>query len=183
MTSLSATRKNLIFLQHLKSNTILTYAMIYLFIISFLLFVSYNVLFVRYKGLPTCLSDTFYMFKSSRSWLFPVTLSVCIFTAVPAWIHVSKDIFTVLPFIACFGVLLVAAAPYYKSITNRPHVFGAAIAGLATLAWTILHMPWMVLLLLLFIYPIYRYRSCYLYFLELWAFSMVYFSTFTLYLI
>lgn len=155
--------------------------MIYLFIISFLLFVAYNFLVVRCKGLPTCLSATFYMFKPSRSWLFPITLAVCTFTAVPAWIHVSKDMFTFLPFIASFGVLLVAAAPYYKSITTRPHVFGAAMAGLATLAWTIIHMPWMVLLLLLFIYPIYRYRSCYLYFLELWAFSMVYFSTFTLY--
>lgn len=165
------------------SNTFIICFFMVLTILSLFLFGIYLCWNIIKFGVPSSLSVTFYLIDSKYRWLFPATLSVMVFLLAPVWIDVTIDFLKFMPFIACFGILLVAAAPYFRDWTPKIHTAGATISGIITLVWSFIHVWWMpVISILIFIYPAVKFKSQRVFYVEMACFFMAYASLIYLYM-
>ena len=161
-----------------------------LIIVSFALFVVYNSVAIGLFGIPTSLSDTYYLYEKKRTglgWLFTIFMWLMGFTMTPAWIVISEKVgvwmsyFTFLAFIAAACILFVGAAPKFRekySIEVDVHMIGAKICAAAALAWCfvvcwkIWYVPLIALLVPVIVATATKsWKEKYTYWLEMMAFD------------
>ena len=95
-------------------------------------------------GIPRSLSDTFYLL-GDRGWLFQVVLGLFGVLLMPIWIDLSSANTEFLAFLACAGLLFVAAAPCFKiDIEGKVHYTSAVICCIAAFAWQMMEMCWLL---------------------------------------
>ena len=108
--------------------------MIYLAIISFVVFLIYSVISIaKNKEIPDNLSDTYYLYPK---WVFPIVMVFMAFTLLPCWLEITEGkTGQFLSFLSCVGLLFVASAPDYKNDKGqyKVHMLCAYIACAAAL--------------------------------------------------
>ena len=91
-------------------------------------------------GIPRSLSDTFYLL-GDRGWLFQVILGLFGGLLMPVWLEVSSDNTQFLAFLACSGLLFVAAAPCFKvELEGKVHYTAAVVCCVAAFVWQLVEM-------------------------------------------
>lgn len=95
-------------------------------------------------GIPRSLSDTFYLL-GKRGWLFQCVLGVFGGLLMPVWLDVSSDNSEFLAFLACSGLLFVAAAPCFKvELEGKVHYTAAVVCCVAAFVWQLVEMCWVL---------------------------------------
>lgn len=126
-------------------------------IIAAVIFLLYNTISVRLFGIPSSLSETFYLYKSKKDWmriLFPWMMVSMAALLMPAWLTISEGSpwqFT--SFLAAASIIFVGSAPSFKdeNLTSRAHVVSAIIAAAMSIVWICLvsHLWYMVIIWLI----------------------------------
>lgn len=137
--------------------------------------------FIRYKVVPSSLSETFYIIDVP--YQFTLTLFAMVFTIVMPLIEVTPDALRVLAFLVPVGIAFVGAAPCFKEeFEGKVHKTGALVAAVFALLWVILAVRlWWVILACFFVATILAVATgtlyrCYVFWLEMVAFGSVYTS-------
>lgn len=95
-------------------------------------------------GIPRSLSDTFYLL-GKRGWLFQCVLGVFGGLLMPVWLEVSFENAEFLAFLACAGLLFVAAAPCFKvELEGKVHYTAAVVCCVAAFIWQLVEMCWVL---------------------------------------
>lgn len=159
-----------------------------------LIYAIYNLMAIKFFGVPKSLSDTYYLYKNKKKWtrvLFPIMMVSMVAFLMPAWLEISAaSALQFLAFLASGGILFVGTAPAFMSsnLENKVHTYSAIAAALFSLLWVILvgKMWYMILfwLILLTITAIVTktWKTSYIYWLETVAFLST-FSSILIYLI
>lgn len=115
--------------------------------ITFAIFIIYNSVAIGLFGIPTSLSDTYYLYENKKEgmgWLFTVFMWLMAFLLIPCWVVVSDAVgpwmsyFSFLAFIAAACIMFVGAAPKFRdryNIEKDVHMYGAKVCAAAALAW------------------------------------------------
>lgn len=99
---------------------------------------------VKYFGIPRSLSDTYYLLEN-KGWIFQVVLGLFSVLLMPIWIELSSENTQFLAFLACGGLMFVAAAPCFKvKIEGKIHYSSAVICCLSAFIWQIIEMCWLI---------------------------------------
>lgn len=116
-----------------------------LLMFNILLVVGYMILSVcMTKGIPVSLSATYYTL-GRWGWVFQAVLSITGFCLLPVWIGVTD--FTFLAFLACSGLLFVAAAPAFRlRLEGAVHYSSAVVCCVSAVVWQVLDGLWDVTL-------------------------------------
>ena len=166
-----------------------------LVVISFFIYIVYNLISLYTLGIPHSLSNTYYLWngvKQGAGYAFCVCLGLMVALLLPSWLEMSGGSpWQFLSFLTCGSLLFVAAAPNFKSIgiESTIHTVAAICAAVFGMLWTIFIVKcrWIVLLvgLLILGYSLQTktLRKCYVYWLETIAFLSIYFSIFFTYFI
>lgn len=155
-------------------------------IIATTIFVAYNAVSLANFGVPSSLSNTYYLWKekNGKGWLFCLMMYLVVALMMPAWISLSEGSnFQFLAFLAPASIAFVGTAPRFKSggLENKVHMTSAYIAAACSLLWVVLVTPyWWVMLIWLGLIALASimtssYKTCLVYWLEQVAFL----STFT----
>jgi hypothetical protein len=131
-------------------------------LIALVIYVIYNIVSLKMFGVPSSLSETFYLFKEKKEWmkyLFPIMMVSLVVFLMPAWLEISAgSVLQFLAFLAAASIAFVGAAPTFKNggMDYRVHSISAYCAALFSILWVILVsklwiMPiiWLVLITLL----------------------------------
>lgn len=113
-------------------------------IIAAVIFLLYNTISVRLFGIPTSLSETFYLYKGKKDWmriLFPWMMVSMAVLLMPSWLTISEGSpwqFT--SFLAAASIIFVGSAPSFRDddLTSTVHVVSAIIAAVMSIAWVCL---------------------------------------------
>lgn len=112
-------------------------AYIVLVSLSLLIMGVYLGLYTLYRGLPTSISNTFYV--SEKQWLFPITLAIAVALCVVPLFDFTPEPYKALAFGLIGGLLFVASAPAFKhEFEGSIHKYSAIVAGVCALLWLIL---------------------------------------------
>jgi hypothetical protein len=126
--------------------------MIALYLFSLAVFIAYVVAVVRRFGVPTSISESYYLWpRGLGQWMFN---GFCLLTALPLmvfWIEISSDVWRFLVFFACAPLGFVGAAGAFKEInlTGRVHFGAAGVSALASQAWIAINGWWWIASLVL----------------------------------
>lgn len=119
--------------------------MITAFIIGLATFLIYVIAIIIRFGVPSSLSDSFYLLKKAYSeyklvpYLFTLVLWITSFTILPVWLEYSNESIQFLAFFAAAGLALVGAAPvFHNPFTHFGHVVGAWLAAVCGTLWAFL---------------------------------------------
>lgn len=89
--------------------------------------------------IPNSISEIYYKL-GNKGWMFQVVLFLIAAILLPIWLNKTDDCFQFLPFLACFNLMLVAAAPQFKISLDGPiHYISAIISGTCAVIWLILY--------------------------------------------
>lgn len=138
-------------------------------LIGYAIYWAYTAMVFKLFKIPESYSNTFYLLNEKvkgLGWLFPAMSLIVVATAMPGWLVLS-DIYlpnlTVMAFFSAGGLLLVAAAPFFKEMTRdtgRPladliyrsfhgqglvHTIGALLALIGTGVWVAMSPAWYVM--------------------------------------
>lgn len=113
---------------------------------AFLIFLVYNAVMVYIFGMPTSLSDTYYLLNSKKKHLgycFTAMMWAMAFCLVPGWIAISDAMpgwehnFTFLAFLAATCIVFVGSAPAFRDIEleNKVHMWAAKLCAVFAIAW------------------------------------------------
>lgn len=117
-----------------------------LVLISFLLFLAYNIGIVSKFGIPPSLSQSYYLLngvKKNLGFLFTGMMFTMAFTLVPAWLELGEVIsswssnLNPLAFFTCAAISFVGAAPAFKSnkLEGTVHKVAAIVAAACSMIW------------------------------------------------
>lgn len=115
-------------------------------LVALLIFVVYNGLMIINFGMPSSLSDTFYLLQNKKKglgYLFTAMMTSIAFILMPGWLSISDAIggwesnLTFMAFFACAGILFVGAAPAFRNIgiENTVHMVSAKLCAVFAIAW------------------------------------------------
>lgn len=115
-------------------------------LISLALFISYNIASLHFFGVPSSLSNTYYLYEARKKHLgmvFPAMMASMAFTLLPAWLELGEIVslwsayLNPLAFLACAAILFVGGAPAFRSnkLEGTVHEVAAKIAAAAALIW------------------------------------------------
>lgn len=113
--------------------------MVYIVLVSLSLLTMgvYLGLYSLYRGLPSSISNTFYV--TEKCWLFPVTLTIAVALCIVPLFDLTPEPYKALAFGLIGGLLFVAAAPAFKQeFEGSIHKYSAIVAGVCALLWLIL---------------------------------------------
>lgn len=113
--------------------------MVYIVLVSLSILIMgvYLELYSLFRGLPTSISNTFYV--TEKQWLFPVILTISVALCVVPLFDFTPEPYKVLAFGLVGGLLFVAAAPAFKQeFEGSVHKYSAIVAGVCALLWLIL---------------------------------------------
>ncbi len=122
----------------------MTYLILSLF--AFAIFVVYNAIVVKIFGMPSSLSDTYYLIESKKKhfgYFFTAMMWMMAFCLLPGWIGISDAMpgwehnFTFLAFLAAACIAFVGSAPAFRGIEleNRVHMWSAKLCAIFAIAW------------------------------------------------
>lgn len=153
-------------------------------LIVFLLFITYLVYTLCTFGVPTSLSDTYYLFnekKKDLGILFTLLMWLMAFTLIISMIEITNDNIEFLPFLCVTGIGFVGAAPLFKSSYQvKIHFTGAILSAVTAIIWLFIQFPdyYSILLantfLALGLIVVFRKSKCYLFFAEMILFFTVF---------
>jgi hypothetical protein len=120
--------------------------MLILVIISLLVFLVYNIAVFYQFGVPSSLSDTYYLYEAKKKHLglvFPEMMSTMAFTLLPAWLELGEVIsswssyLNPLAFFTCAAILFVGGAPAFRSnkLEGTVHEVSAKVAAACAISW------------------------------------------------
>ena len=120
-----------------------------LVLISLGVFLAYNAGALCVFGVPSSLSNTYYLYEQKKKHLgmvFPAMMGTMGFTLLPAWLELGEVIspwstnLNVLAFFACAAICFVGAAPAFRSskLEGTVHTAAAITAAVASLAWCLI---------------------------------------------
>jgi hypothetical protein len=125
--------------------------------VSFAVFLAYNITAICIFGMPSSLSDTFYLYQSKKNglgYIFTAMMFTMALSLMPAWLSISDAVsgwehnLTFLAFFAAAMICFVGAAPAFRNIgiENKVHMIAAkscavfAIAWCAVVCWRIMYI-------------------------------------------
>lgn len=113
---------------------------------SLLLITSYTIaVCVKEKEIPYSISETFYDLKH-RFW-FSVSMASTAMTLLPTLIKLTPIEYIYIPYLACFGLIIVASAPRIKEQQELIiHTTGAMMCVVFSQIWVCFHFPWFLTL-------------------------------------
>ena len=114
--------------------------------IALAVFTVYNAVIIGIFGMPTSLSDSFYLLQSKKKglgYIFTAMMTVMAFTLMPAWISISDAMpgwehnLTFLSFLAAAMIMFVGAAPAFRNvgIENKVHMIAAKACAVFAIVW------------------------------------------------
>lgn len=160
---------------------------IYLVLVAFILYTSYNIAALSMFGIKNSLSQTFYEFKNIKPcyrFFFPIMMISMGFLLIPAWLVISEGsnyMFTA--FFAATGIIFTGSAPAFNrnKLEDRMHTGSAYFATTFALLWIILvtKLWWVIIIwgvIILFVALLTKtLKSSIIYWLE----TVTFLSTFT----
>lgn len=164
--------------------TILTFVLI-----SLAIFLSYNIAALSIFGVPSSLSNTYYLYEAKKKHLglvFPAMMTSMAFTLLPAWVELGKIVsswssyLNLLAFFTCAAILFVGGAPAFRSnkMEGTVHELSAKIAAACALIWcfVVCYQIWYVPLACIIAVLIAglctkTFKKCSVYWLEMMAFA------------
>ncbi|MBQ3679828.1 MAG: hypothetical protein IJP79_07190 [Paludibacteraceae bacterium] len=152
------------------------------FIIGVLLFVAYVVTAICLWGVPSSLSQTFYLLDGKpKGYIFTAAMWAVCFLIAPQWFSVTEDWATFSVFFAVGGLMLVGAAPMFKETDRGWHEVFAIICAVFALLWQILNGQYWEMALFLVVFcgigiATKTYKSCRTFWLEMVAFGSTFLS-------
>jgi hypothetical protein len=159
-----------------------------LVIISFCIYIVYNLISLYTFGVPHSLSNTYYLWngvKQGAGYAFCACLGLMVALLLPSWLEMSAGSpWQFLSFLTCGSLLFVAAAPNFKSIgiESTVHSVAAIFSAICAILWIVFVADLWAIVLLTLMYTLIvavshgSLRSCYIYWLETIAFLSLYFS-------
>ena len=108
------------------------------------IYIIYNIVSLSMFGIPSSLSETFYLFKEKKEWmkyLFPIMMVSLVVFLMPAWLEITAESnLQFATFLATCGILFTAAAPHFKSggTETKVHFISAISAAVFAIIWTLL---------------------------------------------
>lgn len=156
--------------------------MIYLVIISFFIFLTYNSILVNRFGIPESLSDTFYLLDK-KGFIFSAMLGISAMLLMLPIMELRESTFKLPEFLTVVGVMFVAVAPAFKKMLEKQvHVIGAVVAALMGLLTVILAGYIYVILIAtaitMILYFILKKENTFTYFAEMVVFASIYYVLF-----
>ena len=163
--------------------------MLSLVLISFLLFLAYNIGITTKFGIPPSLSQSYYLLngvKKNLGFLFTGMMFTMAFTLVPAWLELGEVIslwsshLNPLAFFTCAAIAFVGAAPAFKAnkLEGTVHKVAAIVAAACSMiwclvvCWKIMYVPLGVAGLIAAVGAITKtWKSASVYWLEMMAFG------------
>lgn len=120
-----------------------------LVLISLGVFLAYNAGALCVFGVPTSLSNTYYLYEQKKKHLgmiFPAMMGTMGFTLLPAWLELGEVVspwstnLNVLAFFACAAICFVGAAPAFRAnkLEGTVHTAAAITAAAASLLWCLI---------------------------------------------
>lgn len=115
-------------------------------IAAFLVFAIYNIVAIYIFGMPSSLSDTYYLYENKKKnlgWIFSIMMWMMAGLLMPAWLGISDAIgfwesnFTSLAFFSACAIVFVGCAPRFREvgIENRMHMIAAKACACFALGW------------------------------------------------
>lgn len=165
--------------------------MLTLFIISFVVFFGYNIAIISKFGVPSSLSNSFYLLedvKKGLGYLFTVMLYTTVFTLLPELMSVgSNPTFDFLKFFCAAMLGFVGSAPAFRGIDKEFHSIFAMVSAATGFLWIILATPyWYVLLIsalvMMSVMLLTKTQKSITYWLEMIMFAAIY-AVITLYIL
>ena len=159
-----------------------------LVIISFCIYIVYNLISLYTFGVPGSLSNTYYLWndlKQGAGYAFCACLGLMVTLLLPSWLEMSEGSpWQFLSFLICGSLLFVAAVPNFKSIgiESTVHSVAAIFSAICAILWIVFVANLWVIVLLTLMYTLIvavshgSLKSCYVYWLETIAFLSLYFS-------
>lgn len=90
------------------------------------------------RSIPESLSATYYIL-GKKGWMFQLTMASTAFALLPSWLEATPDTWQHLPFLACAGLLFVAAAPAFRlRLDGIVHYSSAVLCGVCAVLWMFL---------------------------------------------
>lgn len=97
-------------------------------------------------GVPVSLSSTYYALDRD-GWIFQCLCAFAAAMLLPAWIELSRPGLEWMAFLACLGMLFVAAAPAFRlRLEGIVHYTSAGVCCIAALGWQVAEGLWDVTL-------------------------------------
>lgn len=112
-------------------------------IISLLIFVVYLFFAIKRYGIPTSLSETYYLlggepFNRLKASIFTFMMWAIAFTLLPTMLDITPESLQFLAFLALTGICFVGAAPQFKEKSEgKVHTISAIIAACFGLLWAL----------------------------------------------
>lgn len=140
-------------------------------ILSIFIFASYLIWSYWKCGLKPTLSETHYCMPK---WAFPIAMISCAALVLPYWLVVSGCL-EFLAFLSCAGIMMVGAAPLFKTQDRKLHMGAVCMAIISALTWAFL-TNWIIPSILLAIMAalIIKYKEYWILILELGMFTCIY---------
>lgn len=160
--------------------------MIYLSFASFLILLSYVLVFLIKHGIPKTLSETHYIVK--YKFMFPLMMIAVAGLLLPSWLELSDGNgfgYTFLSFLTCAEIVFVGFSPNFKDeFESKIHCTSATFAAITGILWSVLSVWYAPLIsAVAFAYPLIKYwKAANVFFLEMIAFLSVYIAIFVLFL-
>jgi hypothetical protein len=160
---------------------------IYLVLIAFAIYLSYNFAALSLFGTPASLSNTYYLYKERQSWqrfLFPVMMCSMAMCLMPAWLEISEGSnFQFSAFFAAAGIIFTGMAPAFKddTMTKNVHTVSAIFAAVFAILWIILvaKLWWFIIAWLVMVVLIAMLTKTIKSGLTYWLETIAFMSTFT----
>lgn len=159
-----------------------------LFISAFVLFWGYVAVCLKIFGIPSSLSNTFYLINKKsggkiKPYFFTFILWATAFLLIGPWIErVNNQNLECLPFLGCAALCFVGAAPHFKERSEKYiHSCSAAMAAVAAYAYALVDQHaylstcvWTILFLGLAFWK----KKCKVFFVEMGAFAIIFWLLF-----
>lgn len=114
-----------------------------LIFISFAIISAYSGLMIARHGVPYSISATFY--RLNHRWVFQATMFSTAALLMPAILEKTQERYQCLAFLACAGMLFVAASPNFKgSFEGKVHASGAVAVLLFSQVWVAVTCPYIL---------------------------------------
>ena len=141
-----------------------------LLVASILVMMIYLSYIVERYGIPNSISDTYYLLGGKpKGLVFQGVLALTAFLMLPVLLSRSSESTEFLAFLACAGLLFVAAAPLFKDASERIiHFVSAFVCCGCLILWQIFNSLWIIPLLCIgmAVYPATKDKK-YLWWLEI----------------
>ena len=152
-------------------------------IFSLINFTAYLLLMILMFGIPTSLSDTFYLLQAHKKWAsvaFVLLMYSIAITLVAPIIDATPDGLQIFAFIPIVGIGFVGAAPLFKGQDSLVHKVAALAAAIGSIFWVLLthidYWPYLVFSAILFgtIMLLSKTIKCYIFWAEMVVFYSMY---------